>query len=485
MELEGLRGHVIVHKETKKATKKLIKEIKILKKEEKKYLSLIKKEKEKKLKSLKKYRGSEEDINLYNEGFMKTESNNGYFELIDNPTATPYIETYDETMNYLENVIFLRAGNRTGLFLEVNKTEEINVELNHDATIKKLDHNDFINIKNPSDKNKIRDIEIIFKNNETTHLNSNEVKIQELDVVGQNNVYSQNLQADIIGDLPIIKEYINTFPDADNILNLNDIDLDIQEIMKENYKIYKNSVEPDSQKYQMEHFKVPIDEKTKVTFAIAIYNPFRFPIKNIQIIKDIPEEFTNLCIWDTLWGIAEIEEDQLIWTIDLLPPDMLVTCKFICEIVASKFGSVKTGPIIVKYKNDSYFFHDITIKKFTALTDILYRIEKLKREGADEIWDYKLILENKSEFMIKLLNVNLSSTINEFNKYPLIEPNNFLIFPPGSQWHSKKWDDKKLDLNQYKLELEYTVIPYFKIRTLGQILITDAELFVEMNIQDD
>lgn len=70
MELEELRKYVIINKETRKTSKKLIEEIKTLKKKEKKYSSMITKEKEKKLKSLKKFRGSEIDENLYNEGFM-------------------------------------------------------------------------------------------------------------------------------------------------------------------------------------------------------------------------------------------------------------------------------------------------------------------------------------------------------------------------------------------------------------------------------
>ena len=70
LELEELRKYVIINKETRKTSKKLIEEIKTLKKKEKKYSSMITKEKEKKLKSLKKFRGSEIDENLYNEGFM-------------------------------------------------------------------------------------------------------------------------------------------------------------------------------------------------------------------------------------------------------------------------------------------------------------------------------------------------------------------------------------------------------------------------------
>jgi len=121
-----------------------------------------------------------------------------------------------------------------GLSAIVRIAEEVIVEQDHDSNIKSIGFNGKLSVENPSTVDRLWDINITFKDIEGISLESNEIKIQELGITEDDNIDSREFQ--ITGEarnLLLVKEYVNTMPDADDILNLNDIENDLLKLKDE------------------------------------------------------------------------------------------------------------------------------------------------------------------------------------------------------------------------------------------------------------
>ncbi|MFX1239081.1 MAG: hypothetical protein ACFE8P_15345, partial [Promethearchaeota archaeon] len=298
----------------------------------------------------------DKDEALRAEGLKRTQMDDNRVELVDRDTSTPYIETYDEETGELEGAIYLKNGNRTGLLAQVKIIEEVKVKQDHDANPESLAFSGKLDVVNPSTVDRLWDIDITLKNIKTTNLKSDTIKIQELGITDDDNVDSREFK--ITGEaknLLLIKEYINTLPDGDSILNLNDIKRDLL-TLKEKSSVAEDLPEEEEEEeeeeededydvaaeYTLESFGISIDKEVTVTFAIAMNNLFEKAIRNVKVIKNIPEEFTKPVVRDTSIGVAEVEGDQIIWTIDVLPADTTVMCKFTCDIMVSDIEARKT-----------------------------------------------------------------------------------------------------------------------------------------------
>ena len=195
-----------------------------------------KKEKESTSRSM-GFSSEEREEALEAEGLKRTQMDVPRVELVDRDTSTPYIETYDEDTGELEGAIYLKDGNRSGLLALVKIVEEVKATQNHEAELESLGFRGKLNVENPSDQDRLWDIDISLENIDATNLKSNEIKIQELGTSDDDNVESQNFK--ITGEaknLLIVKEYINTLANAGDILNINDIEADLSNLKDQTAK---------------------------------------------------------------------------------------------------------------------------------------------------------------------------------------------------------------------------------------------------------
>ena len=118
--------------------------------------------------------------------------------------------------------IILKDGNTEGLLTFVRIVEQVGVEQDHDADLKTISFSGRLEVENPSESDRLWDIDITLNGTEVTNLASDQIKIRELGTTEDTKLYTEDFS--ITGDaknLLLIKEYINTLPDADNILNIN------------------------------------------------------------------------------------------------------------------------------------------------------------------------------------------------------------------------------------------------------------------------
>ena len=379
--------------------------------------------------------------------------------------GSSFIETYDVDTGDLEGVILLKDGNRTGLAALVKLIKEVEVKQDHFADIDFFVINGKLIVKNQSTIDRLWDIDITLKKIENTNLNSDTINIRELGITEEENIYSQEFQETTEAKhLLLFKEYINTLPEGNTILNLKNIEVDLLKLKDRSYNT------------SLECYEIPTDKSISVSFAIAMRSLFEKPIKNIKVTKNIPGDFSNPVIRDTSVGRADVEGKKIIWNIEKLMPETTVLLKFTCGILVSDITRRRTGTIDVTYQGASSFAEDLTLDKFDAYTNNEFYIDTVKSDDEPNIWYNKLIFNNTSEFVIQLFNADVYSPEDQSTKFVDIDPNDVPLLPAGAQWHSRKWQYKSEDKPTFRKKLEFRVMPDFQTSVLGTINISDAEI---------
>jgi hypothetical protein len=443
---------------------------------------------------------SEAGEELVAEGLKRTEMDEGKVKLVDRDTSTPVIETYDEDTGQLEGSILLKNRNREGLLALVKIIEDVEVKQDHDANVESFSFGGKISIENPSKTDRLWDIDVSLDNIGSTNLKSKDISIRELGSEYPENVETREfeLKKDV-QNLFLVKEFISTLTEADQVLNINDIERELLQLKEKSGKVSKKvvaTIPPTTEEDEaeddeegetwedggtavvtgLETYGISIDRENTITFAIALRNTFDRPVSDIEVIKTIPDDFTNPVVQDTTEGRAEIQGDKIIWKIDKLRPDLTVLLKFTCNITVNDIARRRTGTIDVTYKAASSFAEGLAIDKFDAYTRNKFYIDTLERDEEPNIWDNKLIFDNSSEFVIQLFNADVYSPDEESNKFVDIDPNDVPMLPSGAQWHSVKWQYESEDYPTFRKKLEFRVVPDYQYQVTVAVSISDVIL---------
>ncbi len=464
-----------------------------------------KKDKKKKEKPARKmgWDDSEAGEEIIANALKRKDMDTGRVELIDRDSATPVIETYDEDTGQLEGSIMLKDGNREGLLALVKIIEDVEVKQDHDANIESFDFSGKFNIENPSSVDRLWDIDITLDKIGSTDLKSKDISIRELGTESPDNIDSREFQIKKdVKNLLLVKEFISTLPNADDVLNINDIEAELLKLKdKTNKGNKKNSnkktkavpkveekkkeEEEEGETWEdggtivesgLESYGISIDKENTVTFAIAMRSLFDKPLSNIKVVKNIADEFTNPVVRKTTEGRAEIEGNQIVWTIDKLQPEYTVLLKFTCSITVSDIKARRTGTIEVNYKGGSSFAEGLAIDKFDAYTRNKFYVDTVERDEEPGVFDCKLVFDNSSEFIIQLFNADVYSPEDEKKKFVDIDPNDVPLLPSGAQWHSIKWEFVSDEYPTFRKKLEFRVMPDFQTIVNGSVSLTDVIL---------
>jgi hypothetical protein len=429
-----------------------------------------------------------------------------------------------------------------GLSAIVKIQEEVKVNQNHDANIRSLDFNGKLNIENPSKVDRIWDIALELKNIEGTSLEAGEIQIRELGTEADNSIDSRDFE--ITGEaknLLIVKEYINTMSNADDILNFNDIETDLINLpdkirfvgeeeefepiavvshepeMKEdlepeieedleaevkpepkekstiednvlgwlqqlqNYRKEKPEMEDggvDAAEYSLESHGISLNQVNKVHFAIGIRNLFKSDVINIWVIKNFPQGFENITIVDKNMGEASLENNQLIWNIESLKTENTALIKFTADIEIISSDPVKTGNIEVKFVGTSSITGGIELENFKASTKNSYFMDILERDDEPDLWDCSLVIDNTSDFKIEIIDVDIYAPEDVSKKFIELNQENLPKLPPGQKWNSDSWEYKSSGFPSFKRNLEFRVLPEVQAEASGTITIGDVYLIL-------
>ena len=444
---------------------------------------------------------SEAGEELVADALKRSDMDDGKVKLVDRDSATPVIETYDEDTGELEGSILLKDRNREGLLALVKVIEDVEVTQDHDANVGSFSFGGKISIENPSKTDRLWDIDVSLDNIGSTNLKSKDISIRELGTEYPDNVNTQEfeLKKDV-QNLFLVKEFISTLPEADEVLNINDIESELLKLKDKSSKPNKKvaaTIPPTADDEEeeeeeengetwedggtavvsnLETFGISIDRENTITFAIALRNMFDKAVSDIEVVKTIPDDFINPVIRNTTEGKAEIQGDKIIWKIDKLRPEYTIVLKFTCSITVNDIARRRTGAIDVTYKAASSFAEGLAIDKFDAYTRNKFFIDTLERDEEPNIWDNKLIFDNSSEFVIQLFNADVYSPDDESAKFVDIDPNDVPMLPSGAQWHSVKWQYESEDYPTFRKKLEFRVVPDYQYQVTVAVSIADVIL---------
>ena len=428
------------------------------------------------------------DEALEAEGLRRTQMDVPEVELMDRDTSTSYYETYDEETGKLEGAVYLKDGNRKGLLALVKIIEEVKAEQDHYANLESIAFKGNLNVENPSTQDRLWDIDITLKGIEGTNLKSSAIKIQELGITEDDNVDSREfkIKGEASNNL-LVKEFINTLPNADDILNINDMESELIKLQDQSAEAEELEEEEDEDDEEgdggveassLESYGISIEKETTVTFAIALRNMFEKSISNVEVVKSITDEFSRPVIQDTSVGVANIEGSQIVWKIDQLEPETTVICKFTCDILVSTIDPIKTGIIEVSYVAASSYSKGLGIDKFDAYTSNRFYLDIIERDEEPGVWDCNLVFENTSEFIVDLFNADVYAPDDEGTKLIDIDPGDVPRLPAGAEWQSIKWVYEFDDYPSFRKLLEFRVVPDFQTQVNGAISISDVELSI-------
>jgi len=438
------------------------------------------------------------------EGLKRSQLDEGKVSIVDRDLSTPVIETYDADTGALEGSILLKDGNREGLLGLVKIVETVDTELDHDSNIESMNFQGKLNVENPSKVDRIWDIDVELKNIEKTNLKTNKIKIQELGTDEDTKVETHEfLIKDEVPNLILVKEYVNTLPNADDVLNSRDIENDLLKLKDKTSKVgskVKNheeekevvevkeedeeEEEEDDDTYSdggtsdltLESFGISIDKENVVWFAIGLRSMYEKAITNVKVVKELPYEFKDSMIRSTSVGSADVEGDKVVWKIERLEPERTAVLKFTSNITVSDITARKTGPVTLTYEGTSSFAGGFDIEKYDAYTRNKFYVDVVERDEEPGVWDCKLVFENASEFIIQLFNADVYSPEDENVKYIDIDPKDVPLLPAGAQWHSTKWRYESEDYPSFRKKLEFRVMPDFQTAVKGYVAISDVIL---------
>ncbi|TXT53391.1 MAG: hypothetical protein BAJALOKI1v1_2460001 [Promethearchaeota archaeon] len=353
-------------------------------------------------------------------------------------------------------------------------SEEVSLAQDHNIQINSFEFNGNIKVKNPSNENRLWDIEVVLDNSEATDLESDTIVVKELGVnEGENEYFQQfKLETEAPEKQFLIKEYINTSLEADKILNLKDIEQDLNELRQSELTI-------EERENLLESLGIAIDQDNTTYFALVVKNISRKPITTITITKSLPELFSNLSVISHSAGeVTFNEKNEVVWEIEELSPEKSELLKLSASIKVESTDERETGPIHAQYLSDISFTGGLNIQNHAAYTRNSHYVDFVERDEAPENWDCQFTYNNPTEFCVELLDIDVHDPDSPQNNFITIDPASTPKLGRNGQWTSEPWEYEYSDYPSFRKNVKFRVLPEIKTTVSGIVAISEAKLFV-------
>lgn len=366
---------------------------------------------------------------------------------VDRDPSSPGIETIDANSGDVEGRIILGKAGEKGMLVPLQIIEKVQThfEFNAEKDIKKdrKTSGQFV-IKNPSNVNKVWDIDLSFKKGKPASLNE-EIHINNLD------------------------------PNGEQVF-----DYEIEEFEKPALKIYEFISTLNNS--EMESYSLSLLEENKVLFKINVKNIRDYPIRDITVTKEIPDGFRNIDILNTSKGEVKTNvENKLEWKIDSLDAEEEISVQLNMTIeIPDREYKPKTGKIKAEFYADRALT-GIEIEKFDAYSDNFVAIQEIQEDENPDMFACAVQFENQSDFSIRIVNLDIIDPETQ-EKVLDIDPKEIPPLAAGAKWISKEWKKESKNAIEpvFHKKVEFFLMGNRQTSTMGEIEIEDIELAVAM-----
>ena len=404
------------------------------------------------------------------------------------------LEESSETEGYEDEAAAGVVISEEGLLTQINFIENVNVNQDHDMNLESFDFKGNLEIKNPSSKDRIWDLNINLENVEKTNIEESEIYVRELGVSDDENTDSREYELKEEGENKLlVKEFISTLPEAYENWDISELEKlmlegeegeeeeigeEALEEEAEEEEIGEEALEEEAEEEELpiESFGITINKVNNVMFLIALRNQFENPIKDIEVIKELPSEFENIVILESTPGLAEREDNKIIWTIEELESDKTINLKLSADIQVETKDAVKTGPVNVSYTGSSSFAGDLSVENFSGYTRNRFTIDQIERDEEPGVWDCNLAFENPSEFLLELCEVDVHEADKPESNLIDIEAEAPIKLSAGDEWMSPGFEIESEAYPQIQKEIKFRVGHKLNTELTGEIAIGEVDL---------
>ncbi|MHA1721202.1 MAG: hypothetical protein ACTSWX_12845 [Promethearchaeota archaeon] len=355
------------------------------------------------------------------------------------------IETFDSKTGKKEGEITLGSQGAKGKFvmLEVVEKTENHYEFNAEEDIEEdRKTSGVFKVKNPSDSDKIWDIDITFKKDKPVDLDD-EIHIKNLDPNGEQEFEYKIEQF----EEPAMKvtEFISTVND-ENILS----------------------------------YSLSTGDKNVVLFKVIVKNLLDNPLTNVVIKKEIQSGYTDVNVLSSSIGSVDNDSEFVEWKIDNLPANAEVELKLNMSIeIEDSSSKVRSGKISAEYSSPDKALTGLEIDKFDAYSSNFVGVLEEQKDDNPDAYDCSVLFINESDFQVQLVNLDVKNAVTG-DKVIDIDPNEIPVLAAGASWTSEPWETETDDglEPRFLKTVEFFLIASRKVSTLGTISIDDFELAV-------
>jgi len=231
-------------------------------------------------------------------------------------------------------------------------------------------------------------------------------------------------------------------------------------------------------------YSLIMGKKNEICVGVTIHNDSNEDLKNVEVHKYVPSAFENVDIIRKTDGSAEIVkmngERAVKWVIDELRAgrDEKLSLKFYITVEDIE-TKVRSGKIVTKY-SAPYLLSGVKVngEKFRSYTNNNMYLSADELDETPNRFECKFVFENKSEFVVKLLDADVHDADAPSKNFVRLEPDTKLS--ENAKWTSGTWEfnvEEGAD-PQFIKRVDFTTLADLKTETLTTVDIEDFELAV-------
>jgi len=195
---------------------------------------------------------------------------------------------------------------------------------------------------------------------------------------------------------------------SDDLPDLIEVNENIENLSEE-IKIFKNSNEESDviennpmKKGKKKNYLLLLGKENKVKFSIDIINISTSIIENIKFKKSFTENFYDLEFNSNKGKEFKVSRNSIDCSLNNLNPGEQAEITILAKVFPKKKENIKTGNIEITFNLSNKVISGVKINHFSAYSHVMHAIKKTEKDHAPNHWQCSLILENHSDFKMKI-----------------------------------------------------------------------------------
>ncbi|RAH14691.1 MAG: hypothetical protein CMB20_002755 [Methanobacteriota archaeon] len=295
--------------------------------------------------------------------------------------------------------------------------------LTAEGEIVKQTVNGILKVRNPSESDRIYDIDVMLNNTTNTDLAGDHVQVDELESRKEFSTKYKVKNSRML----VLKERLDTNPDRDQERSLS--------VSKGN-------------------------EDGPIHMELEVENVSNVMLTDVVVNREIPSQLTMIAT-----GGASIDDGSLTWEIGALGPGESKNLALSGTILIDGIKPVSAGVAKATYKAEAAL-SSLAFRELDAFCRGFAYINSIESERPDN-WECRTIFENRSSFTVDLVKLQVRMKGSEDLLFNIADVSDDVL--PDSRWESETVTVESTGKPDFTWDLGYTVLPKASHTTEGTL----------------